>query len=81
MDILIYVALGVAATVYARTLNTKKGKSFASEYTWVSVVVGTGIVLIGLWFLIPQDSWLKVVLSFMVAGVPMIVRSLINKKR
>jgi len=81
MDILIYVALGVAATVYAYALNTKKGKSFASEYTWVSVVVGTGIVLIGLWFLIPQDSWLKVVLSFIVAGVPMIVRSLINKKR
>jgi hypothetical protein len=81
MDILIYVALGVAATVYAWALNTKKGKSLAGEYTWVSVVVGTGIVLIGLWFLIPQDSWLKVVLSFIVAGVPMIVRSLINKMR
>lgn len=80
-QILVYVILGVTAIIYAFFLNTPKGRMFASEYTWVSVVVGTGIVISALWFLIPQDSWQKVILSFVVAGSPMIARSLINKKR
>ncbi len=31
--ILVYIVLGVAAMIYAFFLNTKKGETFASEYT------------------------------------------------
>jgi hypothetical protein len=80
-QILVYILLGIASIAYAFLLNTDKGKKLASEYTWASVVIGTGIVLLALWFLISHNSWLQVVISFVVAGSPMIARSLINKTR
>jgi membrane protease YdiL (CAAX protease family) len=76
-----YIALGLVATVYAFALNTQQGKRFADKYTWASVVVGTSIVLVALWFLLPQEHWWKVVIAFVVSGTPMIARSLINKAR
>ncbi len=79
-QLIVYLVLGIAAIVYAVVLNTKKGRAFASGYTWASVVIGTSMVLTALWFLIPQDSWQKVAIAFVVAGSPMIARSLINKK-
>lgn len=80
-QLFVYIALGLAAIVYAIILNTKNGRKFTNEFTWASVVIGTSIVLVALWFLIPQDNWQKIVLSFVIAGSPMIIRSLINKKK
>ncbi|MCP4416175.1 MAG: hypothetical protein GY805_06115 [Chloroflexi bacterium] len=80
MDIAIYVVLGVVFVVYAFWLNTAGGKKFADEHTWASVVIGSGLILAALWFLVPADSWQKMVLAFVVAGIPMIARSLLNKR-
>lgn len=79
MDIAIYITLGFIASGYALFLNTKIGRGFASEYTWASVVIGTFLVLAAAWFLIPQSEWIKVFIAFVVSGIPMIARSLINK--
>ncbi|MCP4419738.1 MAG: hypothetical protein GY805_24265 [Chloroflexi bacterium] len=76
----VYIILFVAAAAYALALNTKQGKTIAKDYTWITVVAGTSLVLAALWFLIPQDSWQRVVISFVVAGLPMIGRSLLNKR-
>jgi uncharacterized membrane protein YjjP (DUF1212 family) len=77
-DYLIYLILFVVAASYAVFLNTGRGKSFVDEYTWASVVVGTSLVLLALWFLVPE-AWSKVLIAFTVAGSPMIFRSLINR--
>lgn len=76
-----YVALGVASAAYAGALNTDVGKRFAQEYTWARVVFGTTLVLTMLRFIMPKEEWQKVANAFMVAGTPMIARSLINKIR
>lgn len=75
-----YIALGVTATAYAAALNTTAGKRFAADYTWASVVCGVGLVLTILHFIMSPREWEKVVYAFIVAGSPMIVRSLINTK-
>jgi len=79
VDIVVYVVLGVTAIVYAVVLNTSGGRKFADDYTWASVVMGTGLALAALWFIIPIECWSKVVVAFVVAGIPMVARSLINK--
>ena len=73
--------LGGAAVGYAAFLNTPAGKKFAteSEYTWASVVVGTGLVLAFLKRELDDDDWTTVAQGFAVAGAPMIARSVINK--
>ena len=74
-----YIALGVTSTTYAAALNTDVGKEFADEYTWASVVLGTGLVLTILRFILPREYWQKVALAFAVAGTPMVARSLLRK--
>lgn len=74
-----YLALGVASSSYAMALNTDLGKSFARQHTWASVVLGTSLVLSMLRFILPKEYWQKVVIAFIVAGIPMIVRSLFNQ--
>ncbi|MCP4709975.1 MAG: hypothetical protein GY869_15230 [Planctomycetes bacterium] len=77
----VYIALGITSAAYAEALNTDTGKEFADEYTWASVVAGTGLVLTILRFIIPREYWQKVVLAFVVAGIPMIARSLLNRAK
>jgi len=79
-DYPVYTALGAAATGYAAVLNTPRGKEFTDEYTWATVVAGTSLVLAALYWLLPRSAWLKVVTAFVVAGSPMVARSLINKR-
>jgi len=74
-----YAFLGVAASLYAVALNTKLGKTVAREQTWFSVVMGTSLVLGVARRVIPAGEWRKVALAFIVAGVPIISRSLYNK--
>lgn len=78
-EVIVYGILFLAAIGYALLLNTKKGKAFTDQYTWASVVVGVSLVLAALWFLVGQANWVWVVLAFVVAGVPMIARSLLKK--
>lgn len=83
MDItfLVYAGLFLAAATYAMLLNTSRGKYFAKEYTWATVVTGTLLVLFALYLIIPTEVWWQVFLAFVVAGAPMIARSLFNKGR
>ena len=78
-ETLVYIVLALLAIAYALILNTPGGKRFADQYTWASVVVGTSLVLAALWFIIPADNWMKVFLAFVVAGTPMIIRSLLKR--
>jgi hypothetical protein len=78
-EVIVYIVLGLLAIAYAFILNTAAGKSFADQYTWASVVIGTSLVLGALWFIIPADNWQKVFLAFVVAGTPMILRSLLKR--
>ena len=80
-EIAAYIALGIAATLYAIALNTSAGKRFVDEYTWASVVLGTSLALATLWFIIPKEYFLKAALAFAVAGTPMVARSLLNRAR
>jgi hypothetical protein len=74
-----YIALSAAAAVYAAWLNTEKGRRFADDHTWASVVLGTGLVLAALKQMIPPPYWRKVLLAFIVAGTPLVGRSLFRQ--
>jgi hypothetical protein len=74
-----YLVLAAAAAAYAAGLNTNQGKKFAQENTWTSVVIGTGLVLAALRLILPNEYWQKVALAFAVAGMPMVLRSFLNK--
>jgi len=78
---LVYGILFLAAVAYALILNTKAGKRFADHFTWASVVIGTALVMASAWFLVPAESWVKIALAFVVAGAPMIGRSLVRERR
>lgn len=80
-QLLVYIILGLLAIAYAFILNTPGGKKFTDQYTWATVVIGTSLVLGALWFIIPADNWKKVAIAFVVAGTPMIVRSLSKRNR
>jgi uncharacterized membrane protein YjjP (DUF1212 family) len=75
------INLSLLHDIYAIGLNTKVGRRFADDYTWASVVLGASLILAALWFIIPRGYWQKAVLAFVVAGIPMIARSLINRAR
>lgn len=74
-----YTILGLLSSLYAVSLNTTIGKKFTDQYTWATVCIGTGIVLAILRLLIPREHWQKLTAAFVVAGLPMIARSLYNK--
>ena len=77
----IYVILFLLALGYAFFLNTEHGKRFADQYTWASVVIGTLLAMGAVWFMIPTNSWLKVLVAFGLVGIPMLGRSLLNKNK
>lgn len=79
-DILALLGLSATSTAYAVLLNTEQGRKFADEYAWASVVTGTGLVLFFLRLIIPREHWLKVLAAFSAAGIPMVMRSLLNKQ-
>ena len=74
-----YTIIGLISSLYAIGLNTTMGKKFTDQYTWATVCIGTSIVLSGLRLIIPKEYWYKLATSFVVAGAPMIFRSLYNK--
>jgi len=80
-EIVVFATLGFFSVGYAFFLNTKSGKKIADDHTWVSVVAGVALVLRAVSFIIPEEYWQKVVIGFIVAGIPMIARSLWNKRK
>lgn len=74
-----YTIIGLISSLYAIGLNTTMGKKFTDQYTWATVCLGTGIVLSVLRLIIPKEYWYKLATAFVVAGAPMIFRSLYNK--
>lgn len=69
---------GVAST-YAAILSTDKGRVFATERTAETVVIGVALVLVALRFVLPVVAFRAVVVAFLVAGSPMIARSLMKR--
>jgi MFS-type transporter involved in bile tolerance (Atg22 family) len=74
-----YTIIGLISSLYAIGLNTTMGKKFTDQYTWATVCIDTSIVLSGLRLIIPKEYWYKLATAFVVAGAPMIFRSLYNK--
>jgi hypothetical protein len=71
--------LFVVCTFYALLLQTRTGRIVAQRRTWITVVVGNTIVLLGLALLLDWPMLLRVFYAFAAAGVPIIVRSIYNE--
>lgn len=80
---MIYGLLFGTSIVYALMLQFlwKHYRQAFDDYTWLTVVIGVGYVLLYLYLLIPLKSWLAVCLAFFVASLPIIGRSLYNNLR
>lgn len=80
---MIYGLLFATSIVYALILQLlwKHYRQAFDDYTWLTVVVGVGYVLLYLYKLIPLESWLTVCQSFFMACLPIIGRSLYNNLR
>lgn len=74
-----YTIIGLISSLYAISLNTPMGKKFTDQYTWATVCIGTGMVLAVLRFVVPKEHWYKLATAFVVAGAPLVFRSLYNK--
>jgi hypothetical protein len=77
--IFIYVILLGAASAYAALLSTRPGRKFADERSAESVILGVGLVLAALRFLLSASAFGRVVAAFAVAGSPMVARSLLKR--
>lgn len=86
--IAIYGAVVAAATLYAWILNKPRVYNwYTPDRTWVTVVVGNGIILAGLaliclFYALPWIVWWIVFFLNVAAGVPIITwQNLRNAKR
>ena len=66
------------ATGYAVLLSTRRGVQFTDRHTWATVVMGCGLVI---GFLAGEDrqAAMKALRLFVLAGAPMIARSLLRR--
>jgi hypothetical protein len=71
-----YLGLLGFSTLYAVLLSTKAGQAWADDQTWTTVVFGVGMVIGWIWMADPGIAE-TVFGYFAVAGVPIIVRSLV----
>jgi ABC-type spermidine/putrescine transport system permease subunit II len=80
---MIYGLLFGTSIVYALALQVlwKTYQQAFDDYTWLTVVVGVGYVLLYLYLLIPLEAWLRVCATFFVACLPIITRSIYNALR
>jgi hypothetical protein len=76
---MIYLLLFVFSTAYAALLSTARGRAFADERSAESVILGVGLVLAALRFLLSASAFGRVVAAFAVAGSPMVARSLLKR--
>lgn len=47
--------------------------------TWLTVIIGVAMVMAALTLLIPWECWLMVATAFVVAGLPVVGRSIVNE--
>jgi hypothetical protein len=60
---------------------TQWGRWLALHRTWLTVVVGVGVNLAILCFVLPRNLWLRVAEVFALSSIGIILRSLINEYR
>lgn len=75
------VALGISSTAYAALLETETGRAWVEENTWLSVVLGVVLVLGLLRPSLPRRAWDTIAAGFVIAGTPLILRSLLWHQR
>ena len=71
----ILLAIFAASSIYALLLSTRYGKILTETYTWVTVVLGTGMIL-GFYFLMSPQPDPMIFLCFVAGGTPIVIRSL-----
>ncbi len=79
----IWIALGglaATSTVYAALLSTSLGRRWATAQTWVTVIIGTLLVLAWL-AVFDWQTALLTLLFFVVGGAPIVIRSLVFEFR
>lgn len=82
-DTFIYTMLFLTSVIYAVVLQWwwRADPDGFDDNTWLTVVIGVGYVLLWLRPIIPLDAWLDFGKGFMVAGIPIVFRSLYNNAR
>jgi len=73
-----YVFILAVSSAFAFFISREEGQKFVDENTTESVVIGSGIILIGLGLVLRPKAWGKVVAAFVLAGAPMVVRKLLK---
>lgn len=76
-----YGLLALISSAYAAILSTDEGRRFTEQHTAETVVIGVGLVLAALRWLLPVSVVRVVVVAFGIAGIPMILRSLAKRER
>ena len=74
-----YLTLLAASTAYALALNTSLGRKLCQRKTWVTVVIGDAIIGGCLFIALPPATVALVLGAFIVAGLPIIARSIANE--
>ena len=82
VTILAVVAAVIWGVMWAWFLQVSfHGRFLAARMTWLSVVVGVGIDLVILYFVLPFEAWLQVCLVVAGSSIAIIIRSLVNEAR
>ena len=77
-----YILALVWGGIWALFLQRNQlGRFLAEKRTWVTVVVGVGVDLVLILFVIPLDLWLRVCMMIVLSSLCIIARSLINEWR
>ena len=75
MPYTLLAATFAACTVYAILLSTPVGKVLTETYPWITVVIGTGLVL-ALYYVMAPNADPLVFWCFVAGGTPIVARSL-----
>jgi hypothetical protein len=80
----IYIGVAIVALAYAALLNNKRVHDwYTPDWTWITVVIGDGIILAGLWAAaligyVPWHAWWAAFWLTCAAGGPIITWQLIR---
>lgn len=75
----VFISLIWGAILSAFLQFNQMGRFLAQKRTWITVVIGVGVDLIILLFIIPFRTWVKVTSIIVLSSVPIIFRSLSNE--
>lgn len=74
-----YLLLFLSSSLYSLWLLTPEGNRFSQERTAESVGIGVGLVMLSVAPVIEKRSFYRVLLGFLVAGLPIYTRSLMRR--